>query len=82
MQFLAQAVKLPGVQVASSLDSDSVHTSYGVVTTGKYDISSATTDALAIAPGEKGFFANFAYELSKHRCYERETDGLIAQVAF
>jgi catalase len=75
-------VKLPGIEVASTLDSNKVITSYGVVTTGKYDISSAATDALTIAPGESGFLSNFAYQLSKHRCYERETDGLTAKVAY
>lgn len=52
------------------------------MTTGKYDLSSIANDALKIGPGEKGFLANFAYELSKHRCWEREVDGLTAKVAY
>jgi catalase len=43
---------------------------------------SAVTDSLKIGPGPKGFAANFVYEISKHGCYERETDGLVQQVAF
>ncbi|KIM85498.1 hypothetical protein PILCRDRAFT_817527 [Piloderma croceum F 1598] len=37
----------------------------------------AATDTLKIGPGPKGFAANYAYEISKHRCYERETYGLV-----
>ncbi|KAF8151578.1 hypothetical protein B0H34DRAFT_134038 [Crassisporium funariophilum] len=66
------ALGLPEVQVTSALDSDDIVSSYGVVTTGKYDATSAITDALEIAPGKKGFASNFAYEISKHRCYDRE----------
>ncbi|KAI0724260.1 catalase [Cerioporus squamosus] len=80
--FLREAVQLPGVQYAADLNSDNVTTSYGVVTAGKYDAGSAAADALSIKQGEKGFISNFAYELSKHRCYERELDGLAARVAF
>ncbi|RPD81695.1 catalase [Lentinus tigrinus ALCF2SS1-7] len=80
--FLREAVQLPGVQFAANLASDNVTSSYGVVTAGKYDVSSAAADALSIKQGEKGFISNFAYELSKHRCYERELDGLAGQVAY
>lgn len=56
--------------------------SYGVVTTGKYDVESALVDALEIATGPRGFESNLAYEISKHRCWQRELDGLTAKVAF
>jgi catalase len=82
VQFLQTAVQLPGVQFASSLDSETVTTSYGVVTAGKYGVSSAATDAIKIAEGESGFLSNFAFALSKHRAYERELDGLTAKVAY
>lgn len=73
---------LAEIQTNRSLDSDEVVSSYAVVTTGKYDIKSAVVDALTIAPGPTGFVANFAFEISKHRCYEREMDGLINRIAF
>lgn len=83
VDFIRDAVRLPGVDLFDSMkDSDSVVSSYSVVTTGKYTITSAATDALKIGPGPEGFAANFAYEISKHRCYERETDGLVSQVAY
>ncbi|TFK72222.1 catalase-domain-containing protein [Pluteus cervinus] len=73
---------VPHLKFASDLTSDEVVTSYGVVSMGKYGPSSAMVDAFALAPGEKGFASNFGYQISKHRCYERESDGLTARVAF
>lgn len=67
----------------SSSDSETVVTSYGVVTAGSYSLKSAATDVLNIASGgDKGFISNFAFEISKHRCYEREMDGLTSKVAY
>ncbi|OBZ79853.1 Catalase A [Grifola frondosa] len=80
--FLREAVGLPGVQFATNLGSDAVTSSYGIVTVGRYDAGSTAADTLKIAQGEKGFVSNFAFEVSKHRCYERELDGLTSKVAF
>lgn len=55
---------------------------YGVVTTGKYDVKSAVVDALEISPSAKGFVSKFAYEISKHRCYDREMAELTKSVAY
>ena len=57
-------------------------TSYGVVTAPRISFSSTVTDVLRIGSDEKGFVSKFAYEISKHRCFEREMDGLNTQVAF
>jgi catalase len=76
------ALALPEVKLQESETSDEVISHYGVVTTGIYNTSSATTDVLQISSGPKGFVSNFAYEISKHRCYDRELDGLSAQVAY
>ncbi|TFY56707.1 hypothetical protein EVJ58_g7475 [Rhodofomes roseus] len=80
--FLHEAVQLPGVSLMSDLSSDSVVNSYDVVTAGKYDSGTVAADTLKIAQGEKGFVSNFAYAVSKHRCWDRESDGLAAKVAF
>lgn len=56
--------------------------SYGVVTAPKFSFSSAVRDVLRISSDEKGFVSEFAYEISKHRCFKREMDGLNTQVAF
>jgi catalase len=85
VDFLRDVVRLPGIDLfapSHNRVSDEVVTSYGVVTTGKYSISSAVTDALQIAPDTRGFASNFAFQISQHRCYKRESDGLSDQVAF
>lgn len=79
---MQKAFALPEVQMQTSLSSDSVVSSYGIVTTGQYGVKSAAVDAFTIGPGATGFAANFAYEVSKHRCWEREMDGLVKKVAF
>lgn len=80
--FVKRALELSQVDFNMSSNSDEVVTSYGVVTTGKYDATSAVVDVFKIGPGSKGFASNFAYEISKHRCWEREMDGLTTQVAY
>jgi catalase len=78
--FLKHAIGISEVEFGD--DSDNVVTSYGVVTTGKYTASSAIIDVASIGPNSKGFTSSLAYEISKHRCWERETDGLTQQVAY
>ncbi|TRM59880.1 catalase-like domain-containing protein [Schizophyllum amplum] len=78
---LQRALELSELQFSSG-DSTDVTSSYGVVTTGKYTASSMISDALKIGPGEKGILANFSYEVSKHKCWDRELDGLVSKVAF
>ena len=56
--------------------------SYGVVTTPKTTLLSTVADILEISKGKNGFMNQFAYEISRHRCFERELDGLNTQVAF
>lgn len=56
--------------------------SYGVVTAPKITLLSTVADVLEISKGEKGFMSQFAYEISQHRCFERELDGLNTRVAF
>jgi len=52
------------------------------VTTPKITLSSTMADVLGVGKGDKGFVSQFAYEISKHRCFERELDGINMQVAF
>ena len=79
--FLRDVVNLPGVEFQHE-DSSDVKTSYGVVTTGKLDVKSAATGTFRIEHDSKDFLAEYAYVISRHRCYERELDGLTAQVAY
>ncbi|KAJ7589849.1 catalase-like domain-containing protein [Mycena floridula] len=50
-------------------ESNAVSVSFGVVSTATYEEKSQ-------------FTSKFALEISKHRCYQRELDGLTARVAF
>ena len=75
VDVIRNAIKISSIQLHSN-DTDDVMTSYGVVTTGKYSITKAAADAFSIMSDRKGFAGSFAFEISKHRCYERELDGL------
>lgn len=81
--FLRDIAGLPGVQFQNENSSD-VMSSYGVVTTGKFDVKSALTRPLRIEHDETGkdFLGEFGYVISQHRCYEREMHGLTADVPF
>lgn len=79
---MREAVQLPGVQFAHDLKSNAVTNSYGVVTAGTYDAGSIVADTLKIEQDSKGFISTFALAVSKHRCYERELEGLTAKVAY
>ncbi|THH23105.1 hypothetical protein EUX98_g8072 [Antrodiella citrinella] len=80
--FLREAAQLPGIEYATNINSEAVVSSYGVVTVGRASLSSVAADTLKIGRGEKGFVAEFALEVSKHRCFDREMHGLTAKVAY
>ncbi|RPB04460.1 catalase-domain-containing protein [Choiromyces venosus 120613-1] len=80
VSFLQQAVVLPGVNIAADPNSDEVITSYGVVTGWKSSVK--VLHSLKIEPSASAFSSAFAYEISKHRCWERELDGLHTKLAF
>jgi catalase len=81
VEFLQQAVILPGVDLAIDPQSSEVVTSYGVVSGWKADIG-VLKSSVKIEPSSRVFSSAFAYEVSKHRCYDRELDGLVDKVAF
>lgn len=78
--FLRDTVDLPGAEFQREESSD-VKTSYGVVTTGKLDVKLTAAGTPRIEHDPNDFMAGFAYVISRHRCYEREMDGLTARVA-
>ncbi|KDR81875.1 hypothetical protein GALMADRAFT_221752 [Galerina marginata CBS 339.88] len=75
-------LSVPEIKFSSSLDTDEVVSSYGVVTSGKYKAKSVLGDSWHISHGATGFVSNFAYEISQHRCFQREMDGLTSRVAY
>jgi len=78
--FLQEAVLLPGVDLAIDRESSQVISSYGVVTGWKSNVG--VLNSLKIEPSSTAFSSAFAYEISKHRCFERELDGLVKKIAF
>jgi len=59
-----------------------VTVSYGVVTAPKITLFSTMVGVTKISKDENRFTSQFVYEISKHRCFQRELDGLNTQVAF
>ncbi|KAI0702432.1 catalase [Cytidiella melzeri] len=80
--FLREAVMLPGIEYQTNLNSSNVVTSLGVVTVGQVDLTSIAADSVSISSSDKGFVSQFANEVSKHRCYEREIQGITKMVAY
>ncbi|KAL2158843.1 hypothetical protein VTH06DRAFT_4035 [Thermothelomyces fergusii] len=72
------AIGLPSVSVSGSGDA---HESYGVVTLKELRPESLS-EAVTIAKGATGFMEKFFYNISRHRCWDRELDGLNTQVAY
>ncbi|KAG8847595.1 hypothetical protein FRB91_011660 [Serendipita sp. 411] len=81
VDLVKAALPLTGLKFAEDGSSDAVVRSYAVVTARSYSTESAKAD-LSIQDGNTGFMSNFAFYVSQHRCWARETDGLVSQVAF
>ncbi|KIM31835.1 hypothetical protein M408DRAFT_327249 [Serendipita vermifera MAFF 305830] len=81
VDLVKAALPLSQLKFADDYNSAEAVSSYGVVTARSYSLPSAAAD-LVIKEGDTGFIANFSYYVSKHRCWERESDGLCARVAF
>ncbi|KAK0443540.1 catalase [Armillaria borealis] len=78
--FVRNALAVPGVNLSGN---DDVVVSYGVVTVGNGQSDLYSTGDFAKGKKESKVFASaFALEISKHRCWERETEGLTCQVAY
>lgn len=72
------AIGLPSVSISTSADA---HESYGVVTLKELRPESLS-EAVTIAKGATGFLEKFFYNISQHRCWDRELDGLNTLVAY
>lgn len=79
IEFLRGPVNLPGIHYASEGSGDSVVDSYGVVTTRHLTL---TGEGFKLVKGDTTFAGKFGLAVAMHRNYQRETDGLAAQVAF
>lgn len=77
--FIESQTKLPGVRFATASSNSTVE-SYGIVTA-----HGAPTDVFkklgAVGRDSKGFQEQFIWQISRHRNWQRELDGLVDQVA-
>ncbi|KAE8354754.1 catalase-like domain-containing protein [Aspergillus coremiiformis] len=69
------------VKVATSDDPQPVEW-YGVVTAGKIQKPESFKEGVQIVKDAKNFIGTFFYQISQHRNYKRELDGLTSAVAF
>lgn len=72
------AVNLPAIQI--SQDSTAIE-SYGVVTAGNVAPDSLS-EAVTIVKEGANLLEKFFYQISQHRCWARELEGLSTQVAY
>ena len=55
---------------------------YGIVTAGKIQKPESFKEGIQIVKDAKDFISTFFYQISQHRNYKRELDGLASTVAF
>jgi len=83
VNFLRDVVRLPDVKLfAPSTGEGEVVSDYGVVTTGQYSAPTEVALAFSMAKQDHSFVGNFAQNISRHRIWEREQDGLTEMVAY
>ena len=82
VDFLREAVRLPGIQFAPTDQGETVTTDFGIVTASTIRPPSSLSEGLTIVKDASDFITAFAYEISQHKCFDRETSGLASRVAF
>ena len=68
-------------RICTTSGESSVTVDFGVVTAGKFSAGSIE-EGTKIAKDPTDFAGTFAYEISQHRCFEREKKGLAQRVAY
>jgi catalase len=69
------------IQLADATGGGAVE-SYGVVTTSKLHEPEGLREGVKIVKGAADFLGKFFYQISQHRNYARELDGLTAGIPF
>jgi catalase len=78
VEFVKDACALPAVKLSEGAD---VVSSYGVVTASKTE-SNSFKESVKMAKGAKDFVDAYFFEVSQHRNWDREMDGLNVMVAY
>jgi catalase len=81
VKLVQTACAVEGMTFATGSDSDVVD-SYGVVTAGGAGNVRSVGDALKMVKGAKNFLDAYAFNISQHRNFTRELDGLTSMVAY
>ena len=81
VELVKLACGVEGMQF-SSQGSGEVVSSYGVVTAATTPKSESFKEGVKMVKGAKEFVDAYAWEISQHRCFEREMDGLSEMVAY
>lgn len=83
VDLVRDACDVPDLNIATSSGSRDVVDSYGVVTSGTIgDTPKSFKDGVKIVRGAKDFAGAFLYNISQHRCWRREMDGLSSAVVY
>lgn len=78
VELFKVALQLPGVQLSAG---GKAVESYGVVTVD-HIVPESFSESFTIAKEAKNFVDQFFYQISQHRNWDRELDGLSTQVAY
>ena len=81
VSLVRDACQLPGMRFAES-STDGLVDSYGVVTAGGKMEPGSIKEALQIMRDARDFVGAYAYNISCHKHFDREMDGLSEMVAF
>ncbi|KAK2747120.1 hypothetical protein FQN57_002375 [Myotisia sp. PD_48] len=83
INLVAQVLKedAPLVTLADATSESAVE-SYGVVTSSKLHEPASLTEGIRIFKEAKDFLGKFLYQISQHRNFDRERDGLAASLAW
>lgn len=77
---MRDACSIEGMMFSTSAD---VVDSYGIVTAGGVETSPpGIKEGLNMMKGAKNFMDAYAYNISQHRNFQRELDGLTSMVAY
>jgi len=79
VSLVREACGIEGMFFSTNVD---VVDSYGVVTAGGIGDVSTVKDALNMVKGAKNFVDSYAFNISQHRNFKRELDGLTQMVAY
>jgi catalase len=79
--LVKMACEIEGM-IFSAGDSGEVVDSYGVVTAAGVGTPTGITEALKMVKGAKTFLEAYAFNISQHRNFKRELDGLTSMVAY